>query len=256
MNAVHRHPVVTMFVLVYALTWVVWLPRAAGEDLGLLGRGWTWAPAVAALAAAALTGGKRAVREWAARLVRWRVRWFWYVIVILGPAAFSLLVAGCYALIGGSFTQALPWLKEPVVLLPLFLVILTVTDGYGEEPAWRGFALPRLLEGHGTFIASLIVGILWALWHLPLLWTAGIDVQQLPWWLLILDVPAKSLFFTLVFQRTSGSVLIAAIFHGATNLFTVSPAFWTSGDWTLPVLATAAKWVVLLVIWLAMRAVK
>ena len=111
-NAVHRHPVVTMFVLVYALTWVVWLPRAAGEDLGLLGRGWTWAPAVAALAAAALTGGKRAVREWAARLVRWRVRWFWYVIVILGPAAFSLLVAGCYALIGGSFTRALPWLKS------------------------------------------------------------------------------------------------------------------------------------------------
>jgi hypothetical protein len=74
-----------------------------------------------------------------------------------------------------------------------------------------------------------------------------------PWWLLILDVPAKSLFFTLVFQRTNGSVLIAAIFHGATNLFTVSPAFWTSEDWTLPVLATAAKWVLLLVIWLAAR---
>jgi membrane protease YdiL (CAAX protease family) len=252
-NAVRRHPVVTMFVLVYALTWVVWLPRAGGEDLGLLARGWTWAPAVAALAAAALTGGKRSVREWAVRLVRWRVRWYWYVIVILGPAAFSLLVASCYALIGGSFTEALPWLKAPVVLLPLFLIILTVTDGYGEEPAWRGFALPRLLERHGTFLASLIVGILWALWHLPLLWTAGIDAQQLPWWLLILDVPAKSLFFTLVFQRTNGSVLIAAIFHGATNLFTVSPAFWTSEDWTLPVLATAAKWVLLLVIWLAAR---
>jgi CAAX protease family protein len=244
MKAIRTHPVVTMFVLAYGLTWVVWVPRAAGADMGLVGRLWTWAPAVAALITAALLG-RGALRDWAARLVRWRVPWYWYLVVVLGPAAFSIAVAGCYALLGGSLQAALPWLVTPVPLLPLLLLLLTVTDGYGEEPAWRGFALPRVLEGHGAFVASLVIGIFWALWHLPLLWTAGIQVSQLPWWLLILDVPAKSVFFTWIFRRTDGSVLLAALFHGATNLFAVSPSVATAHDLMLPVLATAAKWILI-----------
>lgn len=86
----------------------------------------------------------------------------------------------------------------PVVVLPLLLLILIATDGLGEELAWRGFALPRLLGRHSAIAASLILGIFWALWHLPLLWTSGIEEQQLPWWLLLLDVPAKSVLFTWV----------------------------------------------------------
>lgn len=236
------HPVATMFVLAYVFTWVVWVPRAAGVDLGLVARAWTWAPALAALVTALLLG-KAARRDWARRLVRWRVGWYWYLGVVLGPAAFSVSVAGCYALLGGSFPAALPWTAAPMLLLPLLLLILTLSDGLGEEPAWRGFALPRVLERHGTVRAGLIVGVFWALWHLPLLWTPGTQDTQLPWWLLIVDVPAKSIVFAWVFRRTDGSVLIAAILHGATNLFTVSPSVATAHDLTLPVLATAAKWV-------------
>jgi len=243
-KTIRRHPVITMFVLTYALTWVVWVPRAAGVDTGLVGRLWTWAPAVAALITAALLG-KVALREWAARLVRWRVRWHWYLAVILGPAAFSVAVGGVYALLGGSWRAALPWVSASVPLLPALLLLLTLTDGYGEEPAWRGFALPRVLERHGTVTASLIVGVFWALWHLPLLWTPGIADSQLPWWLLVLDVPAKSVFFTWIFRRTGGSVLLAALFHGATNLFVVSPSVATAGDVRLPLLATAAKWLLI-----------
>ena len=71
-------------------------------------------------------------------------------------------------------------------------------------------------------VSSLIVGFGWALWHLPLRWTAGITLQQLPWLLLIVDITAKSVLFTRGFQYTSGRVLIAAILHGASNLFVVS----------------------------------
>jgi membrane protease YdiL (CAAX protease family) len=241
MKAVRAHPVATMFLLTFGLTWVVWVPRALGADLGLMGRAWTWAPAVAALGTAALLG-RAAVRDWAARLLRWRVPWYWYLVVILGPAAFSVVVAGCYALLGGSWSAALPWTTTPAPLLAAFLLVLVATDGYGEEPAWRGFALPRLLQNHGTLAASFFVGIPWALWHLPLLWTPGIQELQPPWWLLLLDVPAKAVFFTWVFCRTDGSVLIAAVFHGATNLFTVSPSVATAHDLALPVLSTAAKW--------------
>ena len=240
-----RHPLVTFFLLVFILTWVVWVPRASGAPLGVLGQAWTWIPAIAALLAAALTGGRGALRELGSRLVRWRVGWQWYVVVILGPAAFSLAVAGIYALFGGSWAEAAPpaILAGPLLLLPLFLAILTLTDGLGEELAWRGFALPRLLTRYNALVASVVLGVIWALWHLPLLWTEGNGMFHLPVWLLLLDLTAKAILFTWVFLHTRGSVLIAMLFHGATNLFLVSPEVVSTGDLEVAVLAMVGKWV-------------
>jgi uncharacterized protein len=250
MSLVRRHPLITFFVLTYALAWIVWVPRAAGVPLGVVGQAWTWAPAIAALLAAALTGGRDAVRELGARLVRWRVGWQWYLVVILGPAVFSLVVAGLYVLLGGSWSAAAPAaIREgPLMMLPLFLVILTLTDGLGEELAWRGFALPRLLSRHNALVASLILGVLWGLWHLPLVWTEGATLYQQPVWLFLLDITAKSVLFTWVFLHTRGSVLLAMLFHGATNLFVVSPMLPSTGDMTLPLLAAGAKWVLVVVV--------
>jgi membrane protease YdiL (CAAX protease family) len=240
-----RHPLVTFFLLVFILTWVVWVPRASGAPLGVLGQAWTWIPAIAALLAAALTGGRGALRELGSRLVRWRVGWQWYVVVILGPAVFSLVVAGVYTLFGGSWAEAAPpaILAGPLLLLPLFLAILTLTDGLGEELAWRGFALPRLLTRYNALVASVVLGVIWALWHLPLLWTEGNGMFHLPVWLLLLDLTAKAILFTWVFLHTRGSVLIAMLFHGATNLFLVSPEVVSTGDFQVAVLAMVGKWV-------------
>ena len=239
-----RHPLVTFLLLAFAITWVVWIPRASGAPLGAVGQAWTWAPAIAALLAAALSGGRAALRDLGARLVRWRVGWQWYLVVILGPAAFSLVVAGVYVLLGGSWAEAAPSaIREgPLMMLPLFLVILTLTDGLGEELAWRGFALPRLLTQHNALVASMILGVIWALWHLPLLWTEGSPMYHQPGWLPLLDITAKSVIFTWVFLHTRGSVLLAMLFHGATNLFIVSPSVASSGDLTLPLLAAGVKW--------------
>jgi uncharacterized protein len=242
---IRRHSLVTFFLLVFILTWVVWVPRASGAPLGLVGQAWTWAPAIAALLAAVLTGGRDTLRELGSRLVRWRVGWQWYLVVILGPAAFSVAVAGIYTLLGGSWAEAAPpaILQGQLLFLPLFLMILTLTDGLGEELAWRGFALPRLLTHHNALVASLILGVLWALWHLPLVWTEGATMYQQPIWLFLMDIMATSVLFTWVFLHTRGSVLIAMLFHGATNLFIVSPDVASTGDLALPVLAMVAKWV-------------
>ena len=247
---IRRHPLTTFFVLAFGITWVVWVPRAAGVPLGVVGQVSTWAPAIAALLAAALTGGRGAMRELGARLVRWRVGWQWYVVVILGPAAFSLAVAGAYVLLGGSWADAAPpALREgSLLLLPFFLVILALTDGLGEELAWRGFALPRLLTRYNAFVASLVLGVLWGLWHLPLVWTEGATMYQQPVWLLLLDIMAKSVLFTWVFLHTRGSVLLAMLLHASNNLFVVSPALSRTGDLTLPLLATGAQWVLVVVV--------
>ena len=243
-QVIRRYPLVTFFLLVFGITWIVWVPRAAGAQLGIVGQAWTWVPAIAALLAAALTGGRDAVRDLGVRLVRWRVGWQWYLVVILGPAVFSLMVAGVYVLLGGSWSAAGPSaLREgPLVLLPLFLVILALTDGLGEELAWRGFALPRLLSRHNALVASMILGVLWALWHLPLAWTEEVPMYQQPVWLFLVDITAKSVLFTWVFLHTRGSVLLAILLHASTNLFAVSPPLTGTSDLTLLLLASAAKW--------------
>jgi hypothetical protein len=107
-NLLRKHPLVVFFGLAYGLTWAVWIPRAAGVETGVIGQLWTWAPAVAAVLAAMLTGGRAAVRALRRRLVRWRVRWPWYLVVLAGPAAFSLVVAGVYVLLGGAWSEAHP----------------------------------------------------------------------------------------------------------------------------------------------------
>jgi uncharacterized protein len=121
--------------LAFGITWVVWVPRAAGIPVGIVGQLWTWAPAVAALIAAALADGRPTVRELGARLVRWRVGWRWYLAVILGPAAFSLVVAAFYVLLGGSRAAAPPALRgeASLVSLPLLLVILTLTEAWARS---------------------------------------------------------------------------------------------------------------------------
>jgi len=129
--------------------------------------------------------------------------------------------------------------EAPLVMLPLFLVILTLTDGLDEELAWRGFALPRLLLQHNALVASMILGVLWALWHLPLVWTEGASMYQQPIWLMLVDIPANSVIFTWVFLHTRGSVLLAMLLHGATNLFNASPNVISAGDLTLPLILVA-----------------
>ena len=245
-RGLQEHPLVTFWVLAFAVTWVVWVPRAVGVPMGVVGEAWTWAPAVAAMIAAAITGGREALRQLLGRLLRWRVPWYWYVLVGVGPAAFSLGLAGVYVLLGGTWSIVAPRALQAPAILPVLLLVLSATDGLGEELAWRGYALPRLLARHSALVASMILGFLWALWHLPLLWTAGIADQQLPLWLLLLDISAKAIVFTWIFLRTRGSVLIVVLLHGSTNLFTVSPAQAITSDLMFPLLATAAKWLLVL----------
>jgi len=249
-DLLRRYPLATFFVVVYALTWLVWVPRALGEVPFLLGRAWTWVPAVAAVVVAGLVLGRPALRDLGSRLVRWRVGWRWYAVVLLGPAVFSVAVAAIYSALGGSWAVAVPpaLVDTPILLLPLFLLIYAFTDGIGEELAWRGFALPRLLARYAPVVASLILGVIWAAWHLPLLWTDTAAMSGQPIWLPFADITAKSVLFTWVFLHTRGSVLIAILFHASTNLFLVSPSQTSAGDASLPVLAAAAKWVLVLVI--------
>lgn len=244
MNLLRRHPLLVFFVLALGATWAIWIPRAAGVPMGTIGQLSTWTVAVVAVLTAALTGGRDAVKDLGRRMVRWRVRWRWYLLVILGPPVFALTTAGVFVAFGGTWSQAAPgFLAGNLALLPLFVLVAALTDGLGEELGWRGFALPRLLVRRTPWVATLILAGLWAVWHLPLLWTPGLVLYGQPVWLFFLDIGAKAIIFTWVFLRTRGSVLIAVLLHATNNVFGVSPVVSSTGSLTLPLIATGLEWV-------------
>ncbi len=178
----------------------------------------------------------------------------WYAIVLAGPPALSLVVAGVWVALGGAWAAAAPpALTEgpgggplPVLTLLLFFVALALTDGLGEETGWRGFALPRLLERHRALPASLGLGIIWGLWHLPLFWTAGAPLEGRSVILQLLALPALSLLYTWVFQHTRGSLLLAVLLHAASNLWGVAVLPSADQDTTPALLRIGATWLLAL----------
>jgi hypothetical protein len=223
--------------LAFGVTWAVWVPRAL-ESAGVLdsrwasglGAGWAYGPAIAAVLTAAWAG-RPALRELGARLTRWRVGVRWWAVVLAGPAVLWAATAGLHVLLGGDAAAVRPQAVEagPAGLVLLFLV-LALTDGLGEELGWRGFALPRLLRRCGPVVASLLLGVVWAVWHAPLYWTSGVMLQGTPVWLLLVQLPACAVSYTWVFLHTGGSVLPAVALHSALNLFGILLP-QTDGDW-------------------------
>jgi membrane protease YdiL (CAAX protease family) len=162
-------------------------------------------------------------------------------VVLVGPWIFSLAVIGVAALLGVRGSKAPPVVPEPVGTLLVLLVILALTDGLGEEVAWRGYLLPRLLERHGALGSSVILAAGMWFWHLPLIVTDGAALEGEPWWLLLVNLAALSVVFTFVFLHTRGSVLIAILLHAACNLFAVSPVAGPDGDMTIALVALVLK---------------
>jgi uncharacterized protein len=225
-TTVHWRAASIFFVLAFLITWAVWLPRAWGAEWAKeLGRAWTYGPAMAAVVASLFTGGRSGLRELGARIVRWRIGIGWYAVVILGPMVMALVESGInLVLIGGSWGERLPTVfTDPLGTSFLLLFILTLTDGLGEEVGWRGFALPRMLAKDNAMMASVVLGLLWAAWHVPLFWTDGSALADSSVWALFARLPAAAVIYTWLFRHTRGSVLAVALFHGALNLFAFAP---------------------------------
>jgi membrane protease YdiL (CAAX protease family) len=204
---VKRHPLVVFFALAYAFTWPVIPLVAVSPLLGLPG---LFGPALAAIVTAAIVDGKPGLKDLLGRMVRWRVGARWYAIALGLPVVLTLAAAGTHLLLGAPtpLRFGTPSLLEPI----LFVLVV------GEELGWRGYALPRLLARRSALAASLILGVLWGVWHLPTFFVPGAPQYGLPIPAFVLLTVAYSILFTWVYVHTRGSVLIATLFHGAINL--------------------------------------
>ena len=156
----------------------------------------------------------------------------WLVPTLLLFPVVGLLTAAIVALSGSAVLEG--W-QAPSVLTALGTVFFILAVGGGlEEFGWRGYALGRLQRGRSALVASLILGLLWGLWHLPLHFISGTTQATIPIWQFVIQTMVLSVLYTWLFNSTRGSLLIAILFHtiGNTTAALLPPFFGASlGRW-------------------------
>jgi uncharacterized protein len=235
-SLVRRHPLISFFVLTYAVTWLVWAPLVIFGDripgplafvLLVLGSN---VPSVLGVLFVALLRGRSGVRTLFGRLVRARIglRWYLAVVALAVPALCAVWVS---TLLGGPIPVVVTTIPAVVVL---FLFSIFPGSSVGEELGWRGFALPRLQARHSALAASLIVGAAWGIYHFPL-FLLGSPTRPLALFLpFAIGCVIMSIFYTWMYNGTGGSLLIVVLLHATTNL-PLSVVYAPLGEGVVPV---------------------
>jgi membrane protease YdiL (CAAX protease family) len=214
---IKKRPLITFYILAFVITWLAWMPQAAFSYglfpfdspifyvIGGIG------PMLAAYIVLKAQYGKEAIGKLFAPLMRWKVSLVWYAIAILGFAAIGTAAAA----LGGDIAEKFKNLNFTSSLVITFISYLVAA--IPEEVAWRGFAQPRIQTRYSALASSLIVGALWALWHLPLLLNKDNVMSTYPKYLFLIDVLAGSVIYAWLYNSTRGSALIVTIYHAFGN---------------------------------------
>lgn len=240
MNSVNtfikRSPLTAYFAMAFAFTWailglavlaaqgIITLPLSAAVLITIA----TLGPAVAAILMVRAEDGRSGVRNLLAQARRWRVKPIWYAIALIGPALVMLAAFLFWRVLGGPSLTAPPlnaWLSVPILIVVLLIPALF------EEIGWRGLALPRLQSRYGALAASLIIGIAWAIWHLPIWFIPEAGFSSLPFPIFAAFTVAISVLLTWLYNGSGGSVLLPALAHAAINAM---PLPWNTAVSLLP----------------------
>jgi membrane protease YdiL (CAAX protease family) len=172
-----------------------------------------FAPALVALALTDRAEGRAATLALLGRVFKWDLGWKWYLFAIAYMPVVKVSVAVLHRMITGAWPQ---FGQTPWYLMLAALAVSTWAQA-GEEIGWRGYVLPRLSEYFGLAPASIILGIIWATWHLPLFFFSGGDTRGQSFPLYLLQVTAVSVALAWLYWRTGGSLLLVMLLHAAVN---------------------------------------
>ena len=204
--------------LSYAITWAAfiavarWLPAhtAAGYALVLFG---AYTPGFVALFLTARTEGRRGLRALLRRILIADVPVRLYVVALSYIAIVKLTAAILHRLLAGEWPT---FGAGSIVLIP-FAIAFSTPFQAGEEIGWRGFALPRLADRFGLGIASLLLGVIWAIWHLPQFYIGAADTYHQSFVVWAPQVVALSVAFAWLYSKSGGSLLLVMLMHSAIN---------------------------------------
>ncbi len=232
-SAIAKHPLITFVVIAFAWTWPLALLIDYSLALPLLG---LFGPAVAAIVVIWASEGRTGLAKLVARFKPSRPLLPWIVVAILLP----VFMLGPMWLLNWWWWGYTSFQIGKLSMIGFLLAVLIV----GEEIGWRGFLLPHFLKRHGPFASALVVGEIWALWHLPNFLLPAYPHYGISFFVFVIIAISYSVLFTWFYLKTGGSLLLATIFHAALNLLSlggIDPGreYWIRGA-VYAVLALAA----------------
>jgi membrane protease YdiL (CAAX protease family) len=239
------------FVVAFAITWTLFTTVAVRVPLGtaagqLLILGGAFSPAIAALSLTAWTDGASGVRALARRILIADVPGRYYAFAVLYLVTIKLTAALLHRMVVGAWPQ---FSVEALLVAP-FAIALSTPVQAGEEIGWRGYALPRLAERFGLERASLLLGVIWAVWHIPQFYIAGADSYHQSFIVWALQVVAMSVAFAWLYARTGGSLLLVMLLHAAiNNTKDIFPSAVAEPRGVFSLHASPVSWLTLLLLW-------
>ena len=212
------------FILTFAFTWFFWLfgvlsslgiitfsvPNLIWVVIGAHG------PLVVSFWLTYKMSGLPAVKKLLLSGFQLRMKLVWWFVILAVP----FILAGLSFWINmarGDFAPDTTLLAQPLLIIPNFLFMFFLGGSFQEEFGWRGFALPRLLALQTPFTASLILGVIWGFWHLPLFYIGGLGQAYMSFGLFLPLTLAFSIFFTWIYIRTDFNLFSALLLHTALN---------------------------------------
>jgi hypothetical protein len=233
-GVVNRHPIITFFALTYAIGW------------GLIPF-WTFqagSPFIAAVIVILLTQGVAGLKELGLRMIRWRVRWYWYALAVGIPLAVLGIIVGLNVVLGGSAPSLAQYSSLSTILLVFGTKLINPGDGpLGEEPGWRGFALlPGLQSSLSPLVSTLILGVLVTIWHVPLLFLEEGLLRPSIIVGFLLGTMAVTFWYSWLFNHTGGSVLMTIIAHATQGTITIGGLWSLGADFARANLLTGVVW--------------
>ena len=228
LHVVRRYPIITFFVLAYAISWVGWPLYAAGVwPIPFLATG----PLIAALIVIPISQGRAGLRELGSRMIRWRVRWYWYAVAIGLPLAVTLLTVGLNVALGAGAPSRAGVGSLSTILMVFAVRLINPLDGpMGEEPGWRGFALPGLQTTLSPLVTTLILAVLITGWHVPILFLEEGGLQPTYLGGFLLGTVAVTFWYTWLFNHTGGSVLLVLVAHSTQGTIQIGAPWSASAD--------------------------
>ena len=221
-----KNPLIAYYLIAILIAWLGWAPLVLGsrgvsafqspffQVLLIL-------PAVSPmLAAVIVTGqveGRQAAKSLPGRLFHWRVNKPWVLVALTLPILLLFLGKWITGWLGLSGKQMLT--QDNLIATFISALIMALVANPWEEVGWRGFVLPRLQKRYNALMASLVVGVMWAFWHLPLFFWLDNPMSGQSFWLFLIDTMGVACIYTWLYNSSKGSLFLVALYHIAWNTF-------------------------------------
>jgi len=225
---IQRFRLSLFFLMCLVIAWSVWVPQAIAQlrnsQSTVAGSSpWNmlavWAPALSSILLLRVTEGKSGPTTLFQSIRFWRVGIGWYLFIFLYPAVGWFVARAIDFLLGHDLEFTIPLLAyfpPEQSYMVVVAILFSFPNALGEELGWRGFALPRLQAKYTALGASILLGMFWAVWHIPM-WVAngkmGLDLLRSG-----ITITTFAILFTWVFNNNGGSVLIAWLFHASMTI--------------------------------------